>query len=357
MDDREIAQRRMYRQHLWGTRFEKPEAVVRWLGALQAQEYPVAKWSVAQRTGVEADDAVMDEAFARGAILRTHLLRPTWHFVLPADIRWLLALTAPRVHALNAYRYRQLELADDLLSKTDEILGTALEGGRQLTRNELRAILERSGIETEGQRLPYMLMHAELEAVICSGALKGKQHTYALLDDRAPSAESLDRDDALAELTKRFFTGRGPATLKDLLRWSSLTAAEGRSGLDMAKSQLEHESIGARDYWFAPLEELPRRSGKVIDLVQGYDEIVMSYSESKDVLFTEPAARDVVVFTHAVLLNGQLIGHWRRVLARDSVLVEVSLYRPLNRAEHRALTVAVDDFGRFLGRSASLNIV
>jgi hypothetical protein len=359
MKNRDISGRRMHGQHLWGPPLEGPEDVVRWLVAMQAQEYPVAKWSVAQRTrGVT--NAGMDRAFADGVILRTHVLRPTWHFVLPEDIRWLLRLSAPQVKARLAHYDGKLGLEKRLLGKSNALLARAVEG-RQVTREELATRLGRAGIAASGQRLAHILMHAELDAVICSGALMGKRHTYASLDERVPRSRSLNRDEALAGLTRRYFTARGPATLKDYLRWSNLTAAEGKSGLEMVKSGLEHETIDGRTYWFAASSAKAKakaRPSGIIDLVQGYDECILSYGESRDVLLGPLAANAIprleIGFTHAVLLDGRLIGHWRPALERKSILIETYFYQPLGRAAAKALDTAVARYGRFMGMLATL---
>jgi hypothetical protein len=351
MKPEDIAHWRMHGQHLWGSPLKNPETVVRRLAALQSQEFHFAKWSVAQRAkGVT--EAAMDKAFADGTILRTHLLRPTWHFVLPEDIRWMLKITAPRVNAVVAHYYRKLGLDEKLFAKVNSTFAKALEGGGQLTRKELGAVLERAGVTVDSSRLGFMMMRAELDGVVCSGALRGKQHTYALLDERAPKAKELDRDEALAELTRRYFTARGPATLKDYLRWSSLTAAEGRTAIDMVKSELDHDEVGGRIYWFEHSRRPERTSSKRIDLVQGYDECIMSYSESRDVLTSTAPGEgpgDQSPFIHAVLLNGRLVGHWRHVPKTKSVIVETSLYRPLNRVEMKALEAAVDRYADFKG--------
>ena len=205
MTGREIAHRRLHNQHLAGTPLETPAAVVRRLGAVQAQDYAAAKWAVAQRTA-DVSDAALDQAFAAGAILRTHVMRPTWHFVTPEDIRWLLALTAPRVKAAIAYYDRRLGLDDHLVGRSNAALGEALAGGAPLTRPELAAALTHAGITTEGadgQRVGQLIMHAELDGILCSGARRGKQFTYALLADRASHPRILERDEALAELAGR----------------------------------------------------------------------------------------------------------------------------------------------------------
>jgi hypothetical protein len=236
---------RMHNQRLWGTPMKAAEDVVRRLCAMQAQEFVPAKWSIAQRCG-GVTDAAMDEAFAAGTILRTHVVRPTWHFVLPEDIRWLLDLTGPRVNALNASYYRRFGLDDEAFARCNLLLSKALDGGDHLTRKQIAAWLDRNGVRASGPHLAYILMRAELDAVICSGAPSGKQQTYAFLDDRVPAAKRLPRAAALAELTRRYVVSRGPVTLKDYVRWSSLTAADARAGLEMVRSELDHAEIGGR---------------------------------------------------------------------------------------------------------------
>lgn len=352
MQPRDIARHRMYQQHVWGRQLVEPEDVVGWLGAMQSQEFAYARWSVAQRSS-RAGVAHVDRAFSDGAILRTHMLRPTWHFVLPQDIRWMQALTGPRVHAASASYYRKLELDTNLLSRTDVLIAKILEGGRQLTRKEVAAKLSHSGIEASGMRLAYMMMHAELEAIICSGVMSGKQHTYALVEERAPNAKALDRDDALAELTRRYFTSRGPATLKDFSWWSSLTMADGRRAIEMVKAELQHETIDGRTFWFAGQPQ-PRRSRSTrVDLVQIYDELVVSYSLSRDALTSSSIVLEEAGFPHAVLLDGQWLGRWRQARTGDSVVIETSLTRELDEAETKALDSAIERYGGFLGVPAT----
>ena len=324
---------------------------------MQSQEFAYARWSVAQRAnGVTAAD--IDKAFADGAILRIHVIRPTWHFVSPADIRWMLEISAPRVHALSAYYYRQQGVDASLAARANTVFARSLEGGRQLTRKEMATALQSAGITASGIKLAYLLMHAELDGVICSGALRGKQHTYALLADRVPKAKMLHRDEALAELTRRYFVSRGPATLKDYLGWSSLSAAQCKAGLEMVKHQLVQEVVDGRTYWFAAASTNRAPMSPVVDLVQGYDEYVMSYSESRDVLFgpAPGSARplDQTAFYHSILLDGRLVGHWRHILEKKKVIIETQLDRPFNATEKKALKIAVERYGEFLQMPASL---
>jgi hypothetical protein len=307
---------------------------------MQAQEYALAKWSVAQRcTGATAAD--IDRAIADGTILRTHVLRPTWHFVHRDDIRWLLDLSGPRVQAMAQYRHRQLGITTAIAQQSSAAFAAALEGGNHLTRRELAAVLQRSGIATEGQIIAHLVMNAELEAVICSGVPRGKEQTYALLDERAPDSTWLPRDEALAELTSRYFRSHGPATLKDFQWWSMLSAADARRGIRMAGDDLQSVDMGGRTYWLDPTLPVPRATSPVVQLVQQYDEFLVGYSESRcaaDIAGRLPRGETL---TRAIVLDGQMVGRWRRPAGRKDM--EVELLRPLRKREQAALVRAVED--------------
>jgi hypothetical protein len=354
----DIAALRLRNQWLAWPSAAEPDEVLRALGAVQSQDYGPAKWSLAQRT-TGCTDAALEQAFASGRILRTHVLRPTWHFVAPADIRWLLAATASRVQLRCAHRYRQLGLDAATRTKTEKLLAGALEGGNHLTRREVGALLERAGIAAAGQRLPYVLMNAELQGLICSGAPKGKQHTFALLEERAPQATRLTGDEALAELTRRYFSGHGPATAKDLAAWASLTVAEVKRSIAMVAGQLEHEVVDGLTFWFAaPPAPQAASPSPVVHLLQTFDEYVMGYGESRFVLDLAGRVRPLPpmpgVFAPVVVLDGQVAGRWRRTLTGGAVVVEAALDLPFSEAQARALDLAVNEFGAFLGLPASL---
>jgi hypothetical protein len=355
----QLAHWRMRTQRLTGEPLKTPEEVVGRLGAVQSQDYAPAKWSLGQRTPAEVDDTAVEQAVADGAILRTHVLRPTWHFVLPEDVVWMLELTGPRVHVQNGYR--RLGLDEELLAKTGRMIADALRGGNQLTRKQLADVLSSAGVERTGFRLGYVLMHAELTGLICSGAPAGKHQAYALLADRAPQAKSLSRDDALAELTRRYFTGHGPATVKDFRWWSSLTLADIQRGLEMVGHELQCETYGGLTYWFAELPPATVPDGPRVDLLQTYDECIVGYSESRGVL--DVAGLDKVittggrpVYNHAVFLDGQVVGRWKRTLRTDTVHIETILHTALDEAQTRALQAAADAHGAFVGRTATVAV-
>ena len=356
MNGKDIARLRMRNLRLWGTPFESPEDVVDWLGAVQSQDFGPAKWSIAERaTGL--DDAAVQKAFDEGTILRTHVLRPTWHFVLPEDIRWMLELTGPRVRRQMSHYDRLLGLDAAVSRKCTRLIAKALKREGRLTRKELSAVLEKAGIPAKGQRLGHIVINAELDGVICSGGLRGKQHTYAPLDERAPNAKRLGRDAALAELTRRYFTSHGPATAKDIKWWSSLTLAEIKRGLDMIGSGLDQETVGGVTYWFAG-DAIPLRSrAPRAHLLQPYDEYIVGYSETRYALDRSGTARSIPnLFGGAILVDGQVAGQYKRTLTKDSVIVEASLFRPLNKTETNELRAAAKRLGEFLGLELELVI-
>jgi hypothetical protein len=345
-----IPRQRLHNLGLDRPRFRTAEEVVGWLVAVQSQDFGPAKWSVAMRTST-LDDAAMDAVFADGKILRTHVLRPTWHFVLPEDIGWLQRLTGPRVRRALAYYDRQLELDAATLKRCRAPIVRALSK-EHLTRKEIAGVLAGKGITAEGQRLGHILMHCELDAVICSGIPKGKQQTYALVDERAPDARVLTEDEALYEFTKRYFTSHGPASAKDLQAWSSLTLADVRRGIEMVGAELEHETIDGVTYLSAPGRMPPKMKTPTAHLLQGYDEYVMGYKQTRHWLGARGASMmsyERTAMVGVIVADGEMVGHWKRKVGKETVTFEVFLYRSLNHVERKALQKAADAQAKFLG--------
>ncbi len=350
----DIAGQRLYNQGVSDNRFATPADAVSSLIAVQSQDYAGAKWSVGQRMQ-RATDADIDRAYNEGLILRTHVLRPTWHFVAPGDIRWLLELTSPRVHRLNAPYNRREGVDAKLLLRAHDVIAAALRGGKQLTRPQLGEALNHAGIETQGMRLMLIVMHAELEGLICSGAMRGKQHTYALLDERVPPTPRLERDEALAQLARRFFAGQGPVTVRDLAWWSGITLADARSALEAVKQDLDSVAVDDETYWFdASMTPAPDVAPAAY-LLPEYDEALKGA-----VVRTPPPAVVKATFRgtyyRPVLIGTRSAGHWRRVMARDAVTIEVSPFAPLDASELALVEAAVQRYGAFVGLPARLEI-
>ncbi len=351
MSAKAIAFRRLYQQRLAHDPLATPSEVVAWLGAVQAQDYMGAKWALGLRMQNATDDAI-EQAFTDGTILRTHVMRPTWHFVTPADIRWMMALTAPRVNAASASIYRQLGLDDKLFVRSNKIIAKALEGGQYLTRAELGSALAHAGIRAEGVRLALIVGRAELDAVVCSGPRRGKQFTYALLDERAAQARVLEREKALAELTRRYYTGHGPATVYDFVWWSGLTMADAKAGLEMAASYLTHEVIDGQTYWFSASTPLAPEPSRAAFLLPTYDEFLVGFASFDE---TRRAGRDASeLFNSAIVIGGHVVGSWRRVLRKGAVVVELAPFGKLTAAKEKDVTAAAQRYADFLERPLEL---
>lgn len=340
---------------LSGQTYPSPAAVVDGLLGVQAENHPQASWAVATRTpGITETE--FGRLFDDGVILRTHVLRTTWHYVRPADIRWLVELTAPRISRLMVQLQRTLELEDAALDRSAEIIADALSGGVHLTRDALGERLRDAGLPAQGQRLGVMMANAEMSGLVCSGAMEGRHHTYALLDERAPGARRLDRDDALAELVLRYFTGHGPATERDLAYWATMTLTDVRTGLAQVADQLDSLELDGRTYWFG--HPPPPDDGPLAPrahLLQVLDEYHNGYQDSRHVLDLDglvPKGRGASV--GMTLLDSQMVGDMRRTVRAGEVTFEVGMFRVLDDDEIEALHAAGDRYGRFLGLDATV---
>jgi hypothetical protein len=361
--NRAIAHARLRSSRLTGAHAALPTArdVVRWFGAVQSQDVPGAMWAVAQRMppGTTLED--VGQEFDAGDIVRTHAMRPTWHFLAPDELRWIQELTGPRVRAANsAINRRALQLTDEEFAIAERVLRAELAGGRIRTRDELREPWTDAGVAIrEPLALAYLAMDAELRAVICSGPRRGRQATtYALVDERIPPTPPRDRDDALRDLTIRYFTSHGPALVQDMSWWSGLTVTDIRHGIELAGDALEGRTVDDKAYWSAAgAFDPPDVPEPFVRLLSNYDEYLGSYTDY-DPIFDPalPKARNVadVLGAHIVVRDGFVVGGWRRALGRDRVGVNVTLLIPLTAVEMVALEEQAAAFGRFFGLPADL---
>lgn len=316
-------------------------------------------WSIAQRLDHEVTEAQLRRAFDDGELLRTHVLRPTWHLVAPEDLRLLQAATGPRVHAVNAYWYRQLELDDRTRGRARECIVDALTGGNFLTRAQLGERLKDVGITATGQRLAYVLMDAELDAVVCSGPLLGRTHTYALVEERVADATRWDHDEALVEVVRRYLAVYGPATRDDLRNWASLRVRDVQPAFNALRGELDHEERGGRTYWWLPPLDPPGTPASPVQLLQPYDAYLSGYLESRDV--ADLARRTSTLHPDEqpgfpVLIRSQLAGHWRRRIGKDLVEFDMILHDHMEDEVERCLQRAAAAHARFLERTEHLRI-
>ncbi|MEV7605458.1 winged helix DNA-binding domain-containing protein [Paenarthrobacter sp. NPDC089322] len=369
---------RLRRQQLRAPHAADTGAALRNLLAVQSQEFAYARWTLAQRTyGSTAQD--VEQAVADGTVLRTHILRPTWHFVHREDLGWLMALSADRLHQGNKGMYRQTGVDEDAAARSGKILAEAVAGGAHKTREELAVVLGQAGFPSKGLGFIYHLMHAEISGILVSGtpvrsAGGALKQSYALFEERVPNAAGGpltgdDRDAALGRLALRYFSSRGPATVKDCAAWSGLTQKDVRRGLEAAhglsEGSLTPVVIDGVDFYLAAeeveaLDRTPRTADPEpalprVDLIQCYDEYVMGYSQSRHYLGgTAPYFPEDNGPMHVVLLDGRLAGWWRHAFSGGACEVHVRMNRAATAPEQQALDAEVERYGRFLGIQATL---
>ncbi len=354
----DIVSARLRAQRLVGSGFASAVDVVRHFGAVQSQDYPAAKWALAlrMRSAVESD---VDRAYDAGAIVRTHVLRPTWHFVAPEDVGWMLALTGPKVHRGMAGRHRELGLDGHTIASAHRVFEKALEGGNHLTRPEIGAALESAGIFVDSHRLPHLLYSGELAALLISGQRRHGQHTYALLEERVPKSPPLDREEAIARLAHRYFVSHGPAQLRDFVWWSGLTQAEARRGIESSADSLDHVEVGGAAYWFDAALGAARRAAASAILLPNFDEYTVAYADRSAILHpARPFRPELFAFSsilsNVVVIAGQVCGAWRRHAGPRALRIEVRPLAKLSAAERGMVEAAGGRLSRFLGRPVAL---
>ncbi len=353
-----IARQRLVSQQIARHSFETPGEVVAHLGAVQAQDYPGALWSVGLRLPekVGATEADVERALAERRIVRTWPMRGTLHFVAAADVRWMLDLLAPRVLEKSAPRRVQLELDEATLAAGARLFEKALAGGRQLTRAAMCALLDEAGISPAGQRGYHMLAYLAQTGLLCFGAAEGKQQTFTLLEEWVPNAARLPRDEALATLAQRYFTGHGPATVQDFTWWSGLTVTEARAGLAAAAGGLACEKVGGKEYWTGQGQAAAPGAG--VHLLPGFDEYMLGYTDRSAALDRAHAARvhpgGNGIFRATLVSDGRVVGVWRRTLKAKAVALALEPFAALDEAEQEAAVRAAERYGRYLSRKADL---
>lgn len=339
-----VAQR-LHNQKLSAPDLRKPVEIVRWFGAMQSQEFEAAKWAIALRMRSATNDLIED-SFNRGTILRTHVMRPTWHFVAHDDIRWLLELTAPRVNLRSGPNYRKLELDEPAFKRSRKVFEKALRNEKHVARADLRRKLNEAGVPANDTiRMAHILLRAELDGVICSGPRVGKQFTYALLEERVPATKKIDREEALAKLTRRYFRSHGPATLQDYAWWSGLSAADVKRGVEIVERYLDKVTVGKKVYWNLPSNKTAPQSSHIAHFLPAYDEYFVAYKDRGDV-FEPPSVTSWDMLGPTVISDGTVVGMWKRTSGKNSV--DVKFTRDLKKTERAAVAQAAARYAEFL---------
>jgi hypothetical protein len=327
LDPAALLSARLHTQHLTGTPLLTPAEVVGWLGCVQSQDPFGAKWSLAMRT-TGATEGAIDAACDRGEFLRTHILRPTWHYVLPQDIRWILELTSPHILRANKGQERELELGPAVYRRTHALIEKALMGGRHLTREEIAEVLRRGKVEAMGRRLAYVMMEAELSGLVCSGAMQGKRHTYALLEERAPKGKRVGREEGVVELLRRFVAGHAPATVRHFCWWSGVRLSEARKAREALKGEQAGDLIDGVE-WLGGAGPRARSDVPRTLFIPEYDEVLVGTADigiPRLMADRRIPGRTTNTFDRPIILDGEWIGTWRRTVATKEVRPEIDRF-------------------------------
>jgi DNA glycosylase AlkZ-like len=356
MDLKDIARLRLISQQLAVTQFSTVKDLVHWMGAMQAQDYVMLQWAVALRLK-KATDKTLDAAISQGQVIRTHLMRPTWHLVAAADIYWMLELTSAHILSGIKSRHRNLELTDAMISKSNRAIIKALEKAQMLTRPEINTELEKTGIINADNRFSHLLLLAELDGIICSGpVIKGKQ-TYALLEERVPQKNKLSRDEALATLAGKYFNSHYPATIDDFIWWSGLPVKDAKKALQINQGSFIAEKIAGQEYWMPVSSPEPSKSKDKVYLLPAYDEFLISYRDRTASLPFEMHNKTVSnngIFRPALVVDGQVTGIWRRILKKDTFLLETEMFKTVNNDVRQRIQKAALSYGKFLDKNIEI---
>lgn len=352
----EIAKIRLAGQNVVNSPFSRVKDLVGSMGAMQAQDYNMAKWAVGLRTPGTADDTV-GAAIDSGDIIRTHLMRPTWHLVSVEDASWLLELTGPAIKASQKSRNRELELSDEIFAGTNKIIGNAVREGNHLTREELISILRNEGIETANNRGSHILFTAELDRIICSGRIRNGKQTYALFNERVPEIRRIPREEALKKLAEKYFFSRGPATIRDFTWWSGLPAGDARKALEMIMHGLLSAKTEDKVYWFSPDAVITASENTGVHLLPAFDEFIISYSDRSAVLNKLHRKRTISIngiFNPVIIVDGQVAGLWKRTIKNGRILIETELFKRSGKAVRESIDEKAEEYGRFMNKQIEI---
>lgn len=352
MTDSFITQHRLTSQAIHQPTFSNPTDVVAWFGAMQGQDFLAAKWAVGLRLP-NATDSTIEAAIANRSIIRTWALRGTLYLLAASDVRWILDLLRPRLHRLSDSYLRKLDISTADLTKSYDVISQTLQGHQELTRSEVKDALQQASIK--GIPINLLLCRAAFDGLICCGVRRGSENTYTLLDEWVPATRTLEGDEALAELTRRYFTSHGPASIQDFVWWSGLTVGEAKSGIDAVQSQLTQESINGQTYWMANQNPVTTDLSRTVHLLPSFDEYLVGYKDRGAALgsldFGQVSSAGNGIFFPIVLINGRVVGTWKRMLKKDTVSLQTNLFEPLQDEHMLALTDASKKYSQFIDKS------
>ncbi|TGM95502.1 winged helix DNA-binding domain-containing protein [Leptospira dzoumogneensis] len=355
-----IALTRLKHLNVLGSQYSSPEKLVEVLVAIQGQDYAASKWAVGLRIP-DLNEEDIESAFLDKKIVRSWPLRGTLHVVSSKDIYWLLDLLGPPTISKYAAHYKKIELDPKVLKKCYSILSKNLSNQNFLTRKEISSILEKSGIITNTTRLSHILQRAGLEGLICFGPRRDKDFTYALIEEWIPGVKNVKKpkEEALYEITKKYFDTRAPATLADFVWWSGLNVKDAKTGIESFSSKLNSFQKDDQTYYIPKKTELVDKGSDTLFLLPAFDEFLLAYTDRRDCMDPPPKrlltpADDL--FRPILVINGWVSGIWQRELKKEDIILKVNPYKPLNANLKKKLKKAAEEYAKFLGKNLILEV-
>ena len=353
-----ILHARLLNQQIAAHKFESPDEVVKWFGAVQAQDYLGALWAIGLRIN-NATESDIEKAIANKTILRTWPMRGTLHFIAPEDARWMLQLLTPRIISRAAAIYRNSGLDKKVFAKSSRVIVKALQGGKQFERQEIYRILEEAKISTSGNRGLHILGMLAQQGLICFGPRKGKQQSFVLLDEWVPETKSLKGDEATATLAQTYFTSHGPATVQDFVWWSGLTVADAKRGLDIIKKKFTEIRLNDNSYWMRDNALLSVEKLKGIFLLPCFDEYLVGYKDRSAAVtaqFTQQMfGASNGIFASVLLINGKVEGTWKRSFYKNEVIIEIKPFKKLMQTEKAEILKVAKQYSNFTAMNLKLH--
>lgn len=328
MNSTDILKIRLFNQLLESSRFGEPHEVVSWMGAIQSQAFEMAKWAIGMRLSGSTNSSI-EAAVNQGKIVRTHILRPTWHFVAAEDIHWMWELSAPRIRPAFIGYGKMIGADESLIIKSHKVIEKLLADGNHLTRAEIQELLIAGGIPADNNLMNQIMCRAEVEGIVCNGKLKGNKQTYALLHEWIPKTASPAKEEALEKLARKFFNSHAPATLQDFVWWSGLTTTQARQGIEAIKHDFAEEKINDKVFRLKSNTEIPEKTPESALLLPAYDEFIVSYKERSEIMDKENASKIISrmgIFTPAAALNGRIIGTWKGIAKKEKYEAGLSFF-------------------------------
>jgi hypothetical protein len=326
------------------------------MGAMQAQDYIMAKWAIGLRL-TEPSEKLVEEAIDKGEILRTHVMRPTWHFVSPEDIYWMTRLTASKIKTSLKARHKQLEITESILKKTRAIIEKEMADGISLSRIELAEKFNDKRIKTDENRLSHILFCAEFDELICSGPIRGGRPTYSLLSFRVPVKKDLSKEESIAELAKRYFTSHAPATIQDFAWWSNMSLTEIRRAVDSIKDDFITETTETGQY-LLPRSFSWNRDGKnSVYLLPAFDEFLISYrdrSSSLALIHNKKTISTNGIFYPIVVVNGQVSGRWQRTVNKNKLIITINSFENPTKSLRNKIEKKAAEYAKFLSKETEV---